>query len=79
MVQTSKGASKSQWLMFIRRIGRAWKQGKDALLIALLQEILEDYDDVVDDEKMAAYEVTIAALKDVLLLATNADRRVQNT
>ncbi len=43
MAQTRVGASRSKWLVFIKKVGAAWRQGKDALLIVLLQEILEEF------------------------------------
>ena len=59
MTQTRVGASRSKWLVFVKKVGVAWRQGKNALLIVLLQEILEDYSET------EARQTTINALRDL--------------
>lgn len=66
MTQTKEGASHSKWLIFMRKVGNAWRQGKDALLIVLLQEILEESSDN-KHHSAAEYQITIDALRDALL------------
>jgi hypothetical protein len=60
------GASRSKWLVFVKKVGVAWRQGKDALLIVLLQEILED------NSETDAHQITINALRD-LITGTRTD------
>ena len=60
MTQTRVGASRSKWLVFVKKVGVAWRQGKDALLIVLLQEILED------NSETEAHQITINALRDLI-------------
>ena len=60
MTQTRVGASRSKWLVFVKKVGVAWRQGKDALLIVLLQEILED------NYETEAHQITINALRDLI-------------
>ena len=60
MTQTRVGASRSKWLVFAKKVGVAWRQGKDALLIVLLQEILED------NSETEAHQITINALRDLI-------------
>ena len=63
MAQTKLGVSRSKWLVFVNKLGAAWRQGKDALLIVLLQEILgEDR----ENDDVAAYQTTINALRDLI-------------
>ena len=66
MAQTKVGASRSKWLVFMKRVGTAWRQGKNALLIVLLQEILEENhgENFIDDT--AAHLATINALRDLI-------------
>ncbi len=59
MTQTRVGASRSKWLVFVKKVGVAWRQGKYALLIVLLQEILED------NSETEAHQTTINALRDL--------------
>ena len=60
MTQARVGASRSKWLVFVKKVGVAWRQGKDALLIVLLQEILED------NYETEAHQITINALRDLI-------------
>ena len=60
MTQTRVGASRSKWLVCVKKVGVAWRQGKDALLIVLLQEILED------NYETEAHQITINALRDLI-------------
>ena len=66
MTQTRVGASRSKWLVFVK-VGAAWRQGKDALLIVLLQEILED------NSETEAHQITITALRDLLIAGARTD------
>ena len=63
MAQTKVGVSRSKWLVFVKKLGVAWRQGKDALLIVLLQEILEENH---ENDDAAAYQTTINALRDLI-------------
>ena len=67
MTQARVGASRSKWLVFVKKVGAAWRQGKDALLIVLLREILED------NSETEAHQITITALRDLLIAGARTD------
>ena len=69
MTQTRVGASRSEWLVFVKKVGVAWRQGKDALLIVLLQEILED------NSETEAHQTTINALRDLITQQPSPKRK----